>query len=303
MTHAFFDLLHKSMSFFIDDFNTQTSKIDHMVMLRACFDRCHRFGIALNPEKIYLAMERGVLLGHTVSQKGKEPNPEKIEVIINLQPPSDVKGVQRVLGHFGWYRDIMHDYATATIPLTNLTKKGTPYNWTLQWHEGFNALKAKLTTYPCLLPPNWDLPFHVYYDASKVAIGSVLCQPIGENHKVHPIAFASRQLTATERNYSTTERECLAMVFIVKKFRHYLLLNPVVFFIDHMALKYLVNKLDLSGRLACWILLLEEFDYIVEYKPCPMHKQANFVIVRIHCEQNGEKGWFSLSSLGPSLLH
>ncbi len=146
-----------------------------------------------------------------------------------------------------------------------------------------------MTTYPCLLPPNWDLPFHVYYDASKVAIGSVLCQPIGENHKVHPIAFASRQLTATERNYSTTERECLAMVFIVKKFRHYLLLNPVVFFIDHMALKYLVNKLDLSGRLACWILLLEEFDYIVEYKPCPMHKQANFVIVRIHCEQKWRK--------------
>jgi hypothetical protein len=132
MTHAFFDLLHKSMLIFIYDFNTQTSKIDHMVMLKACFERCYRYGIALNPKKIYLAVERGVLLGHVVSQKGKEPDPEKIEVIVNLQPPTDVKGVQRVLGHFGWYRDNMHDYATAAIPLTNLTKKGTPYNWTLQ---------------------------------------------------------------------------------------------------------------------------------------------------------------------------
>jgi len=65
------------------------------------------------------------------------------------------------------------------------------------------------------------------------------------------------------------------MIFSVKKFRHYLLLNLVVFFVDHMALRYLVNKLDLSGRLACWILLLEKFDYTVEYKPGCMHKQAN----------------------------
>jgi hypothetical protein len=65
------------------------------------------------------------------------------------------------------------------------------------------------------------------------------------------------------------------MVFSVKKFRHYLLLNPVAFFVDHMALRYLVNKLDLSGRLARWILLLEEFDYTVEYKPGHMHKQAD----------------------------
>ncbi len=136
-------------------------------------------------------------------------------------------------------------------------------------------MKAKLTTYPCLLPPNWDLPFHVYCDASKVAVGSALCQPIGENQKIHPIIFASRQLTAAERNYSTTERECLAMVFSVKKFQHYLLLNHVVFFVDHMALRYLVNKPDLSGRLACWILLLEEFDYTVEYKLGRMHKQAD----------------------------
>jgi len=95
------------------------------------------------------------------------------------------------------------------------------------------------------------------------------------NQKIHPIAFTSRQLTVAEQNYSTTERECLAMVFSVIKFRHYLLLNLVVFFVDHMALRYLVNKLDLSGRLACWILFLEEFDYTVEYKPGRMHKQVD----------------------------
>jgi hypothetical protein len=83
----------------------------------------------------------------------------------------------------------------------------------------------------------------------------------------YPVAYASRQLNPAERNYSTTERECLAMVFSVKKFCHYLLANKVVFFVDHMAIKYLVNKPDLSGRLARWVLLFQEFDYMVEYKP------------------------------------
>ncbi len=103
-----------------------------------------------------------------------------------------------------------------------------------------------------------------------MAVGSALCQP-DENGKDHPIAFASKQLTNAERNYTTTERECLAMVFSVKKFRHYLLMNPVVFFVDHMALRYIVNKPDLSGWLARWVLLLIEFDYIVKYKPGSLH--------------------------------
>ena len=85
------------------------------------------------------------------------------------------------------------------------------------------------------------------------------------------MAYPNIQLTPVERNYSTTERKCLAMVFLVKKFRHYLMCNPVVFFVDHMAIKFLVNKAELSGRLAIWILFLEELDYTVEYKPRRMH--------------------------------
>jgi hypothetical protein len=98
---------------------------------------------------------------------------------------------------------------------------------------------------------------------------------MGDKEKDQPIVYASKQLTPAERNYSTTEREFLAMVFSVKKFRDYLMCNPVVFFVDHMVIKYLVNKAELSGRLARWILLLEEFDYTVEYKPGRMHLQAD----------------------------
>jgi hypothetical protein len=84
MTYAFSKLLHKSMDVFIDDFNTQTSREEHLEMLKTCFQRCREVGISLNPKKVYLAMVRGILLGYVVSKKGKEPNPDKVEVIVNL---------------------------------------------------------------------------------------------------------------------------------------------------------------------------------------------------------------------------
>ena len=104
---------------------------------------------------------------------------------------------------------------------------------------------------------------------------SALYQSMGEKGMDQPIVYASKQLTSAENNYSITERECLAMLFSVKKFRHYLMCNPVVFFVEHMAIKYLVNKAELNGRLARWVLLLEEFDYTMEYKPGRVHLQAD----------------------------
>jgi hypothetical protein len=81
------------MEVFIDDFSRQTSREEHLEMLRACFQRCREVGISLNPEKVYLAMVRGILLGYVISKKGKEPNPNKVEVIVNLQPPTIVKQI------------------------------------------------------------------------------------------------------------------------------------------------------------------------------------------------------------------
>jgi hypothetical protein len=127
-----------------------------------------------------------------------------------------------------------------------------------------NALKEKITSLPCLLSLDWSKPFHVCCDILKVGVNNALCQ-LDENGKDHPIAFANKQLTNFEHNYTTKKRECLAMVFNVKKFRHYLLMNLVVFFMDHMAFKYIVNKPNLNSGLARWVLFLIEFDYIILY--------------------------------------
>ena len=275
MSFAFSDLLHKSMTVFIDDFSTHSSTTEHLHWVRECLIRCCRTGITVNLDKLYLAVKKGILLGHIVSREGTEPDPAKVEAITELKPPTDVKGIQRVLGHIGWYRSRIKDYATTALPLTNLLRKESKFEWTPECQKGFDELKRQLTTYPVLRPLDWDQPWHVYYDASAVAVGSALCQPAKDGGRDHPIAFASKQLTDAERNYTTTEREALAMVFSVKKYRHFLLMNKVIFFVDHMALRYLVNKPDLSGRLARWILLLTEFDYTVQYKPGKMNLQAD----------------------------
>jgi len=273
----FSDLLYKSMTVFIDDFSTQSDVDSHLQLVRESLERCKKARMALNPDKTYLALCRGVLLGYVVSKEGREPEPEKIKVILELKPPTSVKEVQRVLGHTGWYRELIEDYATITTPITSLQRKGTKFKWTRECDKAFETLKKKLSSYPVLRSPRWDLPFHIYCDASNLAVGSILCQLVDGpgRGKDHPIAYASRQLNPAEKNYSTTERECLAMVFSAKKFRHYMLSNKVIFYVDHMAIKYLVNKPELSGRLARWVLLLQEFDYTVEYKPGSVHKQAD----------------------------
>ena len=106
-------------------------------------------------------------------------------------------------------------------------------------------------------------------------MGSALYQPADDGGRDNPIASSSKQLSAAECNYTTTEQECLAMVFSIKKYRHYLLMNQVVFFVDYMAIRYLVNKPELSGQLVCWMLLLTEFNYTVQYKLGKKHLQAN----------------------------
>jgi hypothetical protein len=110
MIFAFSDLLHKSMTVFIDDFSTHSKREDHLYWVRECLIRYRNTRIAINPDKLFVAVVRGVLLGHIVFEAGIEPDPEKVEVINNLKPPTMVKEVQKVLGHINWYRSQIDDY-------------------------------------------------------------------------------------------------------------------------------------------------------------------------------------------------
>ncbi|GKF78778.1 reverse transcriptase domain-containing protein, partial [Tanacetum coccineum] len=123
------------------------------------------------------------------------------------------------------------------------------------------TLKKKLTEAPILIAPDWDQPFELMWDASDYSIGAVLGQRIEKHFR--PIHYASKTITEAESNYTTTEKEMLAMVYAFKKFQSYLLMNKSIVYTDHSALKYLFAKKDAKARLLCWVLLLQEFNFKV----------------------------------------
>ncbi|GJR93699.1 reverse transcriptase domain-containing protein [Tanacetum coccineum] len=124
-----------------------------------------------------------------------------------------------------------------------------------------SILKKKLTEAPILIAPDWDQPFELMCDASDYAIGAVLGQRIEKHFR--PIHYASKTMTEAESNYTTTEKEMLAVVYAFEKFRSYLIMNKSIVYTDHSALKYLFNKKDAKARLLRWVLLLQEFDFKV----------------------------------------
>ncbi|GJS73913.1 copia protein [Tanacetum coccineum] len=144
---------------------------------------------------------------------------------------------------------------------THLLRKNTPFIFSEECIQAFQILKKKLTEAPILIAPDWDQPFELMCDASDYAIGAVLGQRIEKHFR--PIHYASKTMTEAESNYTTTEKEMLAVVYAFEKFRSYLIMNKSIVYTDHSALKYLFNKKDAKARLLRWVLLLQEFDFKV----------------------------------------
>ena len=218
MTQAFQKYLHISMEIFLDDFCTFSSLKEHLDWLGKCLDQCDQFGISLNSEKCTFGVPSGKLLGHIVSKVGIATDPNKVKKIANLPRPHTISGVCGFVGHVNYYRQFIKSFAMICQPLTQLLKKppldGSSLVWTHEYIVAFEELKHQLVSTPILVSPCWTKVFYVYVDASNVAIGAVLSQKDDKNFD-HPIYYASRQLVATERNYSTTEREALGMVYSV----------------------------------------------------------------------------------------
>ncbi|GKB17527.1 reverse transcriptase domain-containing protein [Tanacetum coccineum] len=199
--------------------------------------------------------------GHKISRKGIEVDKAKVDVISKLPHPTTVKGIRSFLGHAGFYRRFIKDFSKISRPKTHLLEKNTPFIFSEDCILAFQTLKKKLTEAPILIAPNWDQPFEITCDASDYAIGAVLGQRIKKHFR--PIHYASKTMTEAESNYTTTEKETLAVVYAFEKFRSYLIMNKSVVYTDHSALKYLFNKKDAKARLLRWVLLLQEFDFKV----------------------------------------
>uniref|UniRef100_A0A2N9H028 RNA-directed DNA polymerase n=1 Tax=Fagus sylvatica TaxID=28930 RepID=A0A2N9H028_FAGSY len=199
-----------------------------------CPFRCVEKGLVLNWEKCHFMVTSGIVLGHVVSSKGIEVDKAKVDLILNLPTPKTVRDVRSFLGHAE------------------------------SCEVAFKKLVQLLTSAPIMQAPDWSLPFEIMCDASDYAVGAVLGQR--KDKKPHVIYYASRTLNSAQMNYTTTEKELLAVVFALDKFRSYLMGTSIVVFTDHAALRYLLSKKDAKTRLIRWILLLQEFNLQIKDK-------------------------------------
>ena len=206
----------------------------------------------------------GIVLGHLVSERGIEVDRAKIKVIEKLPPPVNVKGIRSFLGHAGFYRRFIKDFSQIARPLTNLLAKDVPFGFADECLRAFEILKKALVSAPIIQPPDWTLPFEIMCDADDYAVGAVLGQTKDIKH--HTISYARKTLSGAQLNYATIEKELLAVVFAIDKFRSYLVGAKVIVFTDHATLKYLFTKKDAKPRLLRWISLLQEFDLEIKDK-------------------------------------
>ncbi|RVW22066.1 putative mitochondrial protein [Vitis vinifera] len=315
-------------------------------------------------------VHQGIVLGHIISKQDIEVDKAKVELIVKLTSPTNVKGVRQFLGHVGFYRRFIKDFSKLAMPLCELLVKDAKFIWDDRCQSSFEELKLFLTTAPIVRASNWQLPFEqvkneesyeeswaklriqlprvnpdckekkqresheailddspLLYskvfllltmhepcrekgagnlkmeanfaaceDSSETSISYLLrvCEgnprlkitlnginfvdhflnqgaPAGHESAETPIRhesiyYASKTLNEAQRNYTTTEKELLAIVFTLDKFHAYLVGSFIVVFTDHSALKYLFTKQDAKAKMIRWILLLQEFNLHIKDK-------------------------------------
>ncbi|XP_057785955.1 uncharacterized protein LOC131003487 [Salvia miltiorrhiza] len=265
MMSLFSDMIESCIEIFMDDFTVHGDSFDHcLTNLEQVLQRCVDTNLVLNFEKCHFMVREGIVLGHVISTRGVEVDKAKIDLIVKLPYPSNVKEIRAFLGHAGFYRRFIKDFAKIAQPLTRLLHQDVSFVFDDKCKEAFDLLKSRLTSAPIIQPPIWGEPFEIMCDASDFAVGAVLGQKVGKES--HVIYYASKTLNPAQCNYTTTEKELLAIVFACEKFRSYLIGSKVVVYSDHAALKYLLSKKESKPRLIRWILLLQEFDLEIKDK-------------------------------------
>ena len=229
---------------------------DHLDKLEQVLSRLQEAGLKVNASKSFFGKEELEYLGYWITQEGIKPLSKKVEAISNLAPPKTRKQLRGFIGLVNYYRDMWIRRSETLAPLTALTSVKIKYKWTEVEQNAFDTMKRIMARETLLAYPDFSKEFHIHTDASKVQLGAVISQ------KGRPIAFYSRKLNPAQTRYTTTERELLSIVEVLKEFRNILLGQQIVVHTDHENLTY--KKLN-SERVMRWRLYIEEYSPDLRY--------------------------------------
>lgn len=251
-----------------------TSLQEHIQKLTTVFERLRQFNFKIQLDKSEFLQKEVNYLGHVITPNGIKPNPDKIKAILDFPIPRTPKELKSFLGLLGYYRKFIQNFAQLTKPMTSRLKKDNKIDINnSEYKNCFELCKHLLTNNPILQYPNFEEPFVLTTDASNYAIGAVLSQGlIGSDL---PVAYASRTLNEHEINYSTIEKELLAIVWATKYFRPYLYGRQFNIVTDHKPLQWLFSLKEPNSKLVRWRLRLEEYDYKITYKKGKLNSNAD----------------------------
>ena len=266
--HVFGPALEPYVFGYIDDLIVATNSYEeHIKVLNEVYRRLSDANLVVNFEKCNFCRPSLKYLGYVVSQDGLQTDPEKVSAVENFPRPETVTQIKRFVGLVGWYRRFIPDFSTLTAPITALMhqkRKSNPISWTTEAEAAFMEIKSRLASSPVLATPDFTKEFIIQTDASAYGVGAVLSQVLDGQER--PIAYASKTLTKSQRNYTVTERECLGVLFGVEKFRPYVEGTHFQVVTDHSSLLWLRNLKDPVGRLCRWAIKLSQYDFDISHR-------------------------------------
>ena len=274
--------------FFIDDIIIFGKSFQQkLTNLEEAFDRLRKANLKVRPDKCQIFCKEVIFLGHKVSREGILPDNSNIEKVKKWGRPTDIASVRGFLGLTGFYRRFIPQYAKIEQPMLDLTKKGVPFIWSEDCEHAFVTLRDALISPPILKYPDYDCPFILYTDASAYAVGSILAQKC-DNGKEHVIAYASKTLGKSERNWSTFDRELWAIIWSIRHFRHYLQGTEFLIVTDHKplaGLRKIPLDQDPTGKRGRWATEIETLEWSIVYKPGNSHKNADAMSRLLNVDQ------------------
>ena len=235
---------------------------DHDAKLLALLHRCREKGIKLNVEKMKLKYTELPYIGHLLTDTGLKPDPSKIEAIIKMDKPVDIQGVQRFCGMVNYLSKFLENLSDMCEPLRQLTHKDVEWQWTEVQDDAFEQIKKAVSEVPVLKYFDSKAETTLQCDASDMGLGASLMQ------NGQPVAYASRALSSTERNYAQIEKELLAIVFGMERFHQFTYGRPILVHSDHKPLETIFKKPLLSApkRLQRMLMRLQVYDIDLVYK-------------------------------------